>query len=152
MPAPATAHSPDCTRRSHARMQQTALRDALDVTPPDLDVAPPSPVATPAFRASPTFLFALVMVLSAGTLWVMHGNVLRYPFLEDDYIFLTQVPRGLFGSVEHAIRSVDTYFRPVSRELYFWGLHRLFGSEPLGFHLVNAALLLCTIALVSLIG
>ena len=110
---------------------------------------------TPAGRAPslpPRAALFLLLVLAAVALVAMHGRVLRYPFLEDDYIFLTQVRRGLAGSLEHAIRSVGTYFRPLSRELYFWGLWRLFGTSALAFHLVNLAVLLAAIALVALVG
>jgi hypothetical protein len=97
-------------------------------------------------------LIALALVLSGATLLALHGHVLRYPFLEDDYIFLTEARRGLMGSLEHAIRSVGIYFRPVSRELYFWALHRIVGFEPLAFHRVNFAILLSTVLLVALVG
>jgi hypothetical protein len=114
----------------------------------------PTPGAAPRAPApvNPLVLFSLALSLAAGTLWAMHGHVLRYPFLEDDYIFLTEVRRGLMGSIEHALRTMGMYFRPVSRELYFWAMSRSFGLDPFPFHLVNFGILLATVAMVAQIG
>ncbi len=79
----------------------------------------------------PTLLALLAIVL--------YGRGLLLGFAGDDFLLLDSALRiplfELLGG-QHAIQG---YYRPVSRELYFWWWGRVLGLGPIGFHLVNAA-------------
>ncbi|MEO5616931.1 MAG: tetratricopeptide repeat protein [Candidatus Eisenbacteria bacterium] len=112
----------------------------------------PGPHRAAASDAVGALAMALSLTFACAVIVALHGHVLLYPFLEDDYLFISEAGRGLAGSLTHAFNSVGSYFRPVSRELYFWTLLRLFGQNPLAFHLVNFGLLATTLLAVALIG
>jgi hypothetical protein len=97
----------------------------------------------------PVWGFAVVVFLD---LLLLHGSVLRAPFLGDDYIFLTEAQKGLAQSLAHAFFEVPNYFRPVSRELYFGLLNPVLGDHPLAFRVVNLLILGGILALVFLIA
>jgi hypothetical protein len=90
-----------------------------------------------------------VLVLAAGV--ALRFPVLRYTFFADDHLFLDQV-RGTSlltaWSVDDPLRN---YWRPLSRQLYFWLVSRL-GESPLVAHVLNAALFLGVVVLVWILG
>jgi hypothetical protein len=69
---------------------------------------------------------------------VLAFPTLRWPFLWDDFDFLgraaTLSPRDLLPSTE------VVFYRPLSREVYFWLLYHLGGASPLVAHLASAAI------------
>ncbi len=85
---------------------------------------------------------ALSLVLVACVLYV---NVVRYPFVHDDIVFIAQNPAisrfdhiaGIFfgpsGAVSHGI---NAYYRPVL-ELVYRLEYRFFGLDPSGYHAFN---------------
>jgi hypothetical protein len=84
-------------------------------------------------------LFLIIVVLLSLILYVW-----RLGFYSDDWAFLSnfslsidQTLAGLFRAANSPITSM----RPV-QVFYLAGLYQLFGSNPIGFHLVNAAVLL----------
>ncbi|MBE9127586.1 MULTISPECIES: hypothetical protein [unclassified Coleofasciculus] len=94
------------------------------------------------------FLFLSLVVVFSLILYVWHLG-----FYSDDWSFLgyfslsqDQSLIGLFRSVY----SPHVQMRPV-QILYLAGLYWLFGSHPLGYHLVNAAVLLSGILLFYLV-
>ena len=97
----------------------------------------------PAGRAAARDLWpALSLALVACTLYV---NVVRYPFVHDDVVFIAHNPAisrldniaGIFfdpsGAVPHGI---NAYYRPVL-ELVYRLEYRFFGLDPHGYHAFN---------------
>ncbi len=97
-------------------------------------------------RFSRTIWIGGLLGLLAGCLLALHGPVLRWPFISDDYIFLSRSRR--LGDLFSAFIAVPNYFRPVGRELYFFAGYHVFGNHPLAFHLLNFGLLVLTLGLV----
>jgi len=88
----------------------------------------------------------LLLVL-AGTI-VLYLPALRTGFFADDYLFLDQV-RG--RSLLEALRAPDplsNFFRPVSRQLYFWVIAGLTHESPVAFRVGNLATIALLWALV----
>lgn len=87
-------------------------------------------------------LLALVLLL--------HGRVLTWPFLSDDFVFLSASQS--LGQLFRSFDQFPNYFRPVGRELYFLTGHALAGNRPLPFHLVNLGLFAAILVLVVGLG
>lgn len=90
--------------------------------------------------------------LLTATLIVLHGYVLVWPFVSDDYIFLTQTWRGSWWNLYGAFSTTQNYFRPLGRELYFFGLSLVAGNDPRVFRILNLAVLVAMIGLVMLLA
>jgi hypothetical protein len=65
----------------------------------------------------------------------------------DDYTLLDAALRVPLPDLLTGQHGIAGYYRPVSRELYFWTWGKLFGPNPLGFHLVNAVTYAATVAM-----
>lgn len=113
-------------------------------------VAPARPERRPLLSAPAATALALALI--AACLVALHGAVLGFPFLEDDYIFLDQAQRGLFGSLSFAFLKVPTYFRPLSREAWFYFGTLVADHDARAFHLANFGLLLATVGLIVALG
>ena len=90
-------------------------------------------------------------LIVAGALWLYRG-ALGSGFFADDYLFLDQV-RG--HSLLAALRLPDplsNFYRPVSRQLYFWVVAGLTHESPGAFHVGNLFLLLVAIVLLFAIA
>ncbi|TMQ52444.1 MAG: hypothetical protein E6K73_02845 [Candidatus Eisenbacteria bacterium] len=107
--------------------------------------SPPAPPESRARRLAPA---ALAFILVAASLALLHGYVLRWPFVSDDYVFLAGIQKGSLRNLYGAFEVVQNYFRPVGRELYFLALSRVAGFDPLVFHLFNFGVLLAVMGLV----
>ncbi|HVP39439.1 MAG TPA: hypothetical protein VMS93_09685, partial [Candidatus Saccharimonadales bacterium] len=88
--------------------------------------------------------FALAM-LAAFALYVPN---LRLELLADDYVFISQALRHPLTSLLGTTGG-ETFYRPLSRQIYFTGMAHLFGADPLPYHLVNLALYLLAAALLG---
>lgn len=71
---------------------------------------------------------------------LLYGRSVGMPFIGDDYVFLdkarSQSVSELFG-----LGNTDFgWYRPWSRELHFWVLHRLFGLSEVAFRIVGMGL------------
>ncbi len=113
----------------------------------------PEPAPARIHPPSPAFAlpvwFYLGLILTAAT--ILHLPSLRTPFFADDNLFLDQV-RGL--SLPEALARPDplgNYFRPVSRQAYFWLLARGTHESDLAFHISNLLLFLSTLVLLFLL-
>ena len=117
-------------------------------TPPG--PTPPVPDVAAGYVRWSTAHLVLASTTLAALLLVLHGQVLRWPFLSDDFIFLDasrEVGRLFTSFDDHS-----NYFRPIGRELYFLLGHRLAGNDPLPWHLFNFAVLSAIVGLVVALG
>lgn len=73
---------------------------------------------------------------------------LTLPFFADDYLFLESVHGKSLLAALVAPDPIGNYFRPVSRQLFFWLIGHAFGESALPFRLVNLALFILVVALV----
>ena len=70
----------------------------------------------------------------------------------DDYRFLEQTRHASLLAILARSDPLGNYYRPLSRQLYFWVVGRLGGESPQVFHLVNLGLfVLLLLALVALV-
>jgi tetratricopeptide (TPR) repeat protein len=95
-------------------------------------------------------LVPVTLGLIAAALLALHGSVLSWPFLSDDYLFLSS--SRSWHDLARAFAEAPNYIRPLGRELYFFVGYHLVGPRPLAFHLVNFAILVGTLAMVMVIG
>ncbi len=87
--------------------------------------------------ARPRSRLALQVGLPTAIILLLHASSLWLPMFADDYLFFDSV-RG--KSLIGALASVDplgNFFRPVSRQLYFWLLQITQCDTPLIVHSVN---------------
>ena len=76
---------------------------------------------------------------------ILSWRTLRWPFLWDDFDFLGRVARLRlqdFLPVDQVV-----FYRPISRELYFWIVSHVLGGTPLAGHLLNATVVILIIVL-----
>src|SRR5687767_8263256 len=82
-------------------------------------------------RRSTHWRFDIVAAFVALVLIVLlHGSTVRAPLFADDYLFLDQV-RHL--SLSEALARPDplgNFYRPLSRQVYFWFMGNVFGESP----------------------
>src|SRR5205823_9423093 len=72
--------------------------------------------------------------------------------IADDYAFLAASRAGDLANLFGAFDTVQNYFRPIGRELYFLAVSWFAGADPYRFHLVNLGILLATLGLVVALG
>lgn len=105
-----------------------------------------SPAARHAAVADCLFLAAVV---GLSVLLYVH----RLGFYSDDWSFLVYLVLSedqSIGALYRSIQSPHTAMRPVQL-LYLAGLYRIFGTEPLGFHIVNAIVMASSPVLLYLV-
>ena len=104
--------------------------------------AAPGPERAASLRRS---VPALALILFA-TVW-LYFPVLRTPFFADDYLFLDQVRSRPLLATLATPDPLSNFYRPVSRQLYFWLIAHASKESPLAFHVANLVLLLAVIVL-----
>ena len=67
----------------------------------------------------------LALILLAAT-WI-HAGSLRAPFFADDYLFLDQTRDHSLIATLARPDPIGNYFRPVSRQIWFWIVARATG-------------------------
>lgn len=92
----------------------------------------------------------LLLILAAAA-W-LHAGALRASFFSDDYLFLDQARDRSFVATLTSRDPIGNYFRPVSRQLWFWAVGSMGGESPALFHALNLALLLSAITLLFFIA
>jgi hypothetical protein len=94
------------------------------------------------------------MLLAAGPILVallLSARTLGWGFLWDDYDFLGRVASLKLTDLLPV--SDVVFYRPISRELYFWGIQHILGGSQIVAHFVNAAVVSTIIVLlVSFVG
>ncbi len=96
----------------------------------------------------PPLLGISLVVLAA---LVLRAPVLRYTFFADDHLFLDQVRGASIVSAWAVDDPLRNYWRPLSRQLYFWVVSRC-GESPVVAHVLNLTLLLGIVVLVWAVG
>jgi hypothetical protein len=104
----------------------------------------PGPVSGRGLPAPSVAAALLLAVLFVATQYPGASTV---PFVGDDYFVLEKTRDAAFGAVWSARSLISHYYRPWARELHFWVLQRLFGTNVTPFHLAGAGLWLAVITL-----
>ncbi len=92
----------------------------------------------------------LALVLVGG--FLLHMPALRAPFFADDFVFVDNVRSQSLLKTVISQDPLGNFFRPVSRQLYFWLGSRISSESPVFFHSVNMALFLACLGLLFLIA
>ena len=85
---------------------------------------------------------ALVVAVVA----TLYADVLRIPFVNDDFVFLDRVRGAGFAALWSNVRTPFNWYRPWSRELHYWTLQHAFGSNSPAYHVVSLVLLVLVVA------
>jgi hypothetical protein len=110
-------------------------------SPSEVEATGPRPRAgwVPAAIESMPVLLVLLGVCA------LHARSVVSPFFADDYFFLEQSRgRSLWGVLTSA-DPLGNFFRPVSRQIYFWLLTRVGGESSALFHTANLAIFLVSL-------
>src|SRR5581483_4467713 len=101
-------------------------------------------------RHRTTLLFAAALVAIA---FAVHGPVLRYPYMSDDWPRIGSIPRSTtLHTLSWAFDPAWDHWRPAVL-VYFLALYHLSGFEALGSHLALFALFVAgALALAALIA
>lgn len=97
-------------------------------------VVPARPVGS---KRRSTWLFALLLL---GFAAVAYGPSLAMPFIGDDYVFLDKTRLARFFDLWSLHNTNFGWYRPWSRELHFWTLQHLLGTQPIAFRLASLLL------------
>lgn len=93
----------------------------------------------------PTIALALLAL-------VLYARGIVVGFVGDDYTLLDAALRVPLGELLSGRHGIPGYYRPVSRELYFWWWGRILGFSPGGFHLVNGLTYAAVVVLLDRLG
>jgi hypothetical protein len=110
---------------------------------PDL-TSRPNPART-TLRALPAT--AIGLALLALALGLQYGPALRMPLLGDDYAILDRTRWASFSALWSREHLFSHWYRPISRELYYWTLFRLAGLRVAPWHLASFALWLAAMGI-----
>ncbi|MBI5169262.1 MAG: hypothetical protein HZA61_07220, partial [Candidatus Eisenbacteria bacterium] len=105
----------------------------------------PHTTEPPGAPPSATAWLALAAILAATI--VLFVPLLRTGFFADDYLFLDQVRDRSLLEALRAPDPLSNFFRPVSRQLYFWIVAGLTNESAFAFHVGNLVSLLGVIVL-----
>jgi hypothetical protein len=89
-------------------------------------------------------LFGLGLALYAG--------VFAIGFVGDDLLFLDAAVRFPLGELLTGRHGIIGFYRPLSRELYFWWWGRVIGLDALSFHVLNAVTFVAIVMLLARIA
>jgi len=87
------------------------------------------------------------MALLGVALALQYRSALRMPLLGDDYAILDRTRWASFAELWSRGRLFSHWYRPVSRELYYWAMQRLAGLRVLPWHLASFALWLASLGI-----
>jgi len=104
-------------------------------------VSPPAS-SHPALSNDPPRLAWVLVLLAVATIYV---PTLGIPFLGDDYVFLDKTRLAGFSELWSRSNTNFGWYRPWSREFYFWAVQHVAGASAIAFRTAN--LLLWTVSL-----
>lgn len=107
---------------------------------PRAESSPPAPDAR---RWAP---WLALLAIVAGMVW-LYLPVLHTGFFADDYLFLDQVRDRSLLEALRAPDPLSNFFRPVSRQLYFWIVAGSTHESPFAFHAGNLVTLIAVVVL-----
>jgi len=93
---------------------------------------------------------ATVALVLLGLALYARGLVLG--FVGDDFTLFDAALRYPLGELLSGRHGIVGFYRPVSRELYFWWWGRVLGLGPGGFHLVNALTFAAVTVMIDRLG
>jgi tetratricopeptide (TPR) repeat protein len=96
--------------------------------------AGPGTAAAP--RQTPAEIVSIAALAALGA--ALYGRGFSVGLVGDDYTLLDAALRVPLLDLLSGRHGILGYYRPVSRELYFWWWGRVCGFHATGFHLVNA--------------
>lgn len=99
--------------------------------------------------APPIGPFGLARLLVLAAVAVFFAPTLDIPFIGDDYIFLDKTRLAGFVELWSRTNTDFGWYRPWSREFYFWVIQHLAGANPVAFRTANVALWVASIFLFS---
>lgn len=119
---------------------------STDAAPAALRTRPAAPARARAWRRSSALVTAGALLAAVAIFW----PCLRYGFAMDDFALIEagRAPLGA-GLRAHFVPRPGIHYRPLGQFGYFWAAGRLFGLDPLPFHLANLGLHLLNVALVA---
>jgi tetratricopeptide (TPR) repeat protein len=82
----------------------------------------------------------------------LYARGLVLGFVGDDFTLLDAALRYPLGELLTGRHGIVGFYRPVSRELYFWWWGRVVGLGPGGFHLVNAVTFAAVVVMIERLG
>lgn len=88
-----------------------------------------------------------VLAILALFVVLQHAGGFQAPFFSDDYLFFDKLRGASLRAVWQPANLAYHWYRPWSRELHYWMFLRLFGLNPLPYHLACLALWLATMGL-----
>lgn len=90
---------------------------------------------------------AVAVALLALALGLQYGSALRMPLLGDDYAILDRTRWASFSALWSREHLFSHWYRPISRELYYWTMQRLVGLWVAPWHLASFALWLAAMGI-----
>lgn len=94
----------------------------------------------------------LAATAAVGLALLAQAPAVRTPYFADDFLFLDQVRGRPLVQVLAEPDPIGNYYRPLGRQLYFYGLTRVAGENPVWHHAANLALWALVVALVVALG
>jgi len=82
----------------------------------------------------------------------LYARGLLLGLVGDDFTLLDAALRYPLGELLTGRHGIVGFYRPVSRELYFWWWGKIVGLGPGGFHLVNAATYAAVVVMIERLG
>ncbi len=95
-------------------------------------------------------LISLILILVAVV--IVKGGVGKSPFFASDYLILDHVAGKSLPAALATPDPLGDYYRPVSRQAWFWLMSRAGGGSAVAFHAANLALLLISLGLLGWIA
>jgi hypothetical protein len=104
-----------------------------------------SRVAAGAAGALPTWAKPALALVGLGL--ALYGRALTVGWVGDDFIFLDAAVRTPLLELLTGRHGIVGFYRPLSRELYFWWWGKALGLGPFAMHLINALTFAAVLAL-----
>src|SRR5262245_15331863 len=102
------------------------------------ETAPPARAEGAGAARGPLLAAAVLMIVVAASLFYLPH--LNRPFFADDYLFLDQVRDKSLLAALQSVDPLSNFYRPISRQLYFWIVSTASGESEVAYHATSVAL------------